>query len=116
MSTLEEIKALTEGHTEGPLVVDDTEQTVRVGYAGEILFDKSGEDRSYWARECRPNAELIAAAPKLLAALEAVEVLHVRHLGKWTDSSGIPWIGDHCTECRDEWPCDTAEAITEALA
>ena len=56
------------------------------------------------------NAELIVAAPKLLAALEAVEVLHV------TEGNG------NCIACWDfnsdtdvKFPCPTVRAITEAL-
>lgn len=111
MSALEDIKARAEGHTEGPLVVDDEEQTVRVGHAGEIMFDRSAESRSYWM-ECRPNAELIAAAPKLLAALEAVEALHPRELGGTPDGS----LADICSECQSYYPCITMSAIAEALS
>jgi len=55
--------------------VCDGEQTVR-SETGEIIYDRSGYDRSEWVGEYRPIAELIAAAPtdqaKLIAAVEAV--------------------------------------------
>lgn len=109
MSTLEEIKERTEGHTEGPLLIDDEEQTVRVGYAGEIMFDRSTESHSYWM-ECRPNAELIAAAPKLLAALEAALATADELIAKNQDSTSLQSWGLMVAGRK------VREAITEALA
>ena len=54
----------------------------------------------------KPDAELIAAAPKLLAALEAVEALHYV-----AEGFALPT----CNECASSYPCLTITAIEEAL-
>ena len=86
MSALEEIKKRAEGHTEGPWRVW-AEAPRKDGLSIETSWARPGEETELVA-ECykAPDVELIAAAPKLLAALEAVErVRETMRLeeGKW---------------------------------
>lgn len=57
------------------------------------------------------NAELIAAAPKLLAALEAVEAFHAS-----TWRTNFKGGREMCRHDSFDWPCPTVRAITEALS
>lgn len=67
---LDEIEARLAAAPAGTWYVDDEEQTVRVEtYAGEIVYDQSGENRSEWLKEFRSTAEFIAAAPADVAYL-----------------------------------------------
>ena len=124
MNQMEEMKARLAAATPGPWMKDPDEPTHILkpdkpgsSWDGTVIATLQRDDFGLFEEA---NADLIAHAPetqaKLIAALEAVEALHARHLGNWTDPSGIPWTGDHCAECRDEWPCPTATAIKEALA
>jgi len=75
-----EVRERLWGITPGPWYVDDKEMTVRAEtYNGEILFDRSGEGRSYWRESGKPNAGFIANAPddlkKLLDLADTLEDL-----------------------------------------
>jgi hypothetical protein len=100
--------------------VDDGEQTVRVGYAGEIIYDKSGEHPSEWAGQFKATAEFIAHAPtdiaKLLSALNAVSAMHARV--DWRPGNPRPdgaLDNGVCTWCGDTYPCPTTQTITAEL-
>lgn len=115
MSALENIKARTEGHTEGPWEADHTDPGV---WSQEHIVigqytANDGFDSQMWEDGTKADRELLAAAPKLLAALEAVESLHVREVLAVHEGYGVEaW----CPPCREHWPCPTVAAITEALA
>ena len=76
MSTLDDIKKRAEGHTPGPWRFDadgwlETEGPSTNGYV--IAPGPYSHDEVQCFQFEEADAELIAAAPKLLAALEAVE-------------------------------------------
>ena len=45
------------------------------------------------------------------SAVRRVLALHEHRTGRWFDYDGREWFGESCAECRDEWPCATAEAL-----
>lgn len=112
-TALGEIKARIEGHTEGPWRVWKHGSGPRDSGV-ETTWAYEGDEPKQITDWCFPaDAELIAAAPKLLAALEAVEAMHVpdAETGKC----------EECTYARYSmfsvsYPCPTIKAITDALA
>jgi len=73
---LGEIEARLAAARQGPWLVNDEEQTVRVEdedgkWFGEIMYDRSAEHPTYWVSEFRPDAEFIANAPADVAYLLA---------------------------------------------
>ena len=71
-TALDQIKNRAEGHTEGPWQLEEGDEAWEVrAPEGSITWDDHGGE----VFRNRADAELIAAAPKLLAALEAVEKL-----------------------------------------
>jgi len=105
-TALDDIKARTEGHTEGPWAWAGTPARRELsGKGGDVLACAT----LLWPDTA--DAELTAAAPKLLAALEAVEALHVPVLedGKPVGCRVCDWGED------DYYPCQTLTAIEEAL-
>ena len=120
MSEMDEIKARVEGHTPGPWEVEsmdsghsryETDFWITAGDAGDTVCGMDGLSRATLNERVARNdgkadAELIAAAPKLLAALEAVEALHY---------VAEDYNFTLCNECGDSYPCPTIKAITEAL-
>ena len=143
-TALDQIKARVEGHTEGAWVAQNLER--EHGHRG-IYWVTSEHEGSQVVAEIDANdgrveaiwkfadAELIAAAPKLLAALEAVEALHYADEEAeevWPEqcSEGDCAHPDYechavtitpCNECSRRgvyyiaYPCPTITAITEAL-
>lgn len=105
MGALEELKARVEGHTEGPWHIEtDSEQDYEQGIPFSewpcVLVGPEATDPGEWAKthgETRriqevaelsmADAELIAAAPKMLAALEAVEAKLTRWEAEATGKS-----------------------------
>ena len=72
---LDDIKTRIEGHTEGPWRVWKGDGGRRSAVV-ETAWARDGEEPEQITDYCATaDAELIAAAPKLLAALEAVETL-----------------------------------------
>lgn len=111
MSALEGIKARTEGHTEGPWRTWQHGSDPRDSGV-ETTWAHDGDEPKQITDWCFPaDAELIAAAPKMLAALEAVETLHTKELGGTPDGS----FADVCGGCPNYYPCPTLTAIAEAL-
>lgn len=71
MSQLEEIKARVEGHTPGPWGVHADTHEYRGGDFMQVEPKVGARTICEVTDQHKANAELIAAAPKLLAALEA---------------------------------------------
>jgi len=75
---LDAIEARAQAATEGPWLINDREQTVRVihpeggMWLGEIMFDRSGEDYLDWTNMFRRDAEFIANARTDIPALLAI--------------------------------------------
>lgn len=117
MKELEAIKERVEGHTKGPWEVAADLSTWESEEGG---FDVGPDDAPAVAIvEGLADAELIAAAPKLLAALEAVEKLaeEWRYKGEfgwgaWQEGHGPDPEG----HVLDGAAGDIRKAITEALA
>jgi len=91
---LDAIEARAQAATEGPWHVDDEEQTVRAReYAGEIVYDRSPEYSSEWAK-FKPTAEFIAHArtdvPALLALVreQRDQLDRVLELAYWAGKRG----------------------------
>lgn len=114
-TALDDIKARVEGHTEGPW---------ELAGGGEWLspwgIDIGSEDSSSCPTVRPSDAELIAAAPKLLAALEAVEALLE---GKYQLYAAV--CGETCCKdilgvdheaIADNVAANIRQAITDALA
>lgn len=108
---LDDIKARVEGHTEGPWRVWKHGHGLRSAGV-ETVWAHEGDEPNQITDWCLPaDAELIAAAPKLLAALEAVEDAH-----QPTWQSNYRGGREMCRHDTHDWPCPTIRAITEALA
>ena len=132
---LGEIEARLAAARQGPWLVNDEEQTVRVEdedgkWFGEIMYDRSAEHPTYWVSEFRPDAEFIANAPadvayllaelrKRDAALEAIEKVLNEKYKLWaaicgnTCSKDIHGV-DH-DAIADEIAAAIKTTITEAL-
>lgn len=111
MSALENIKARTEGHTEGPWRTWQHGSGPRDSGV-ETTWAHDGEEPKQITDWCFPaDAELIAAAPLLLAALEAVQEFHVP-----TRQTNYRGGREMCRHDTHDWPCPTVRAITTALA
>ena len=124
MSTLDEIKARVEGHAPGPWVACTSGRSGgdhwHICANDEAIAHISAND-GYDEEQRQPNAELIAAAPKLLDALETVEALH-RPLEATYFSADDEFSVTVCGTCFSEaeeiperYPCPTIAAIAEAL-
>lgn len=101
MSKLEEMKARVEGHTEGPWEVRSDTHEYRGGRFVQVEPKIGSRTICDVTDQHRANAELIAAAPKLIAALEAVGAV-AQHLEATYPSGAI-------------WSTRIHAAITEAL-
>jgi len=122
-TALDDIKARAEGHTEGPWEAITSGPAFGdhwyVCASDEAIAHVSAND-GVDEEQRRPNAELIASAPKLLAALEAVQALH-RKVPVYMTEAGDCQHGEHCegvevdgeSMCPDEFEGHTCEHCTE---
>ena len=78
---------------------------------GHIIGVYAGHDEDFSAPVCEvrraADAALLAAAPDLLAALEA------QGHEPWTTNSGVKFCR-HCMAGNARWPCTAAQAIAKA--
>ena len=141
-TALDDIKARAEGHTEGPWRTwqhGDGHRNAGV----ETTWAHEGDEPKQITDWCfLADAELIAAAPKMLAALKAVQALHRKVLVYVTeagdckhgaDCESVEIAGEsmcpdetdgytcgYCAELNTEeypdWPCSTITAIEDALS
>jgi hypothetical protein len=135
MSKLDEIQARADAATEGPWVATPNDRIVsstKTWPEGDP-YDVAGMfgHKGAVVEGCRtPDALFIAHAredvPKLVAALRAVEAVHVpwdsEEFYNGMDGESRSTIKLYCGTCVDgderpySWPCPTTAAIREALA
>lgn len=112
MKELEAIKKRAEGHTEGPWVIA---ADVPTWESEEGSFDVGPDDAPTVAVvEGLANADLIAAAPKLIAALEAVEKLAANFAKADADLYSDDFNKGHCAGNKTAASL-IRQAISEAL-
>lgn len=87
-TALDEIKAQVEGHTEGPWQLSYLEE-------GISEIESTGGSHVGLADGKAADAELMAAAPRLLAALEAVEALLAEKYKLWAAVCRETCVKDH---------------------
>jgi hypothetical protein len=131
---LDEIQQRADTATDGPWTTFDTSSTDQDLNDGlpHILMPASMRDRLAWneigyvSEDYPDDAEFIVHAradvPKLVAALRAVLDLHkLVEIPDPRDEPGQPeYYGTdracgHCGRWGDDYPCETVQAITEAL-
>lgn len=106
----------TNAHTPGPWTADEHRDGLDIrpalgspadaakirpciGYVPKVRFDGAGADCGQTPDEQRANARLIAAAPELLAALEAVMVFSDAHACECCTVAGLK---STCPFCQAE--------------
>lgn len=110
MSALEGIKARAAGHAPGPWEVRSDSHPYRGGRFVHVEPLHGSRTICDLTDAHEANAELIAAAPKLLAALEAVGRLAVG----WHDA--YQYSASEANDIRDDAAYEVEQAIAEALA
>ena len=127
---LAKIRARAEAATEGPWMVNGPGEEWAAISSGPhaVIHAYTVHDGDCPGCECGDgaaevaltieDAEFIAASrtdlPTLLAAVEAVIVLH-RLTSVSEDYYDQSVMRDVCAECDQYWPCNTLNAITDAL-